>query len=457
MQPAIHGDQSKHNSEECKNPQCEICKRKKPFKFPSEIVEAYKKGQLIIFAGAGISTERKGVFPTSFYEDRKIEIRIPKEEKISFSKLMTKYCEVTGSRKHLLKAIKDRLDYVTAFPELYWQATEFHRELSTIPHLDEIFTTNWDDFFERECDATPIVTGEDFAVFQDIPGRKVFKIHGSVRNYGSIVATEEDYSNCYRRLGSGVIGAILKHLLVSKTIIFVGFSLEDDDFQKIYRLLKKDTKGIMPLSYVVTLDEHTEEKIKTLKTNTFPIITDAAYFIQEFKKKLVEEKLMLSDTNFSGISEILEKALFEHHRLASLNLNEHPDSIYSLAYQDGLIHAFQRAINKMNSGEYSCMVHLAQIIESYDEYIKMYLHNRRYWDVAYFTGYQSGLMYLISTNNRHSIPLYYLFGQRDILNYEQYIKYEREASKIHKASHERAIKIIRRLQPNETTVHHKPF
>jgi hypothetical protein len=157
--------------------------------------------------------------------------------------------------------------------------------------------------------------------------------------------------------------------------------------------------------------------------NTFPIITDAAYFIQEFKKKLVEEKLMLSDTNFDGLPEILGKVLFEHHILDKLNLNEHPDSIYSLAYQDGLIHAFQRAINKKNFGEYSCIVHLGQMIKSYDEHIKIKLHDRNYWDVAYFIGYRNGLIYLISTNDRDSIPLYFLFGQRDILNYEQYIKY----------------------------------
>lgn len=453
----MHIDLSEHNSEECKNPQCEICKCKKPFEFPTEIIGAYQKGRLIIFAGAGISTERNGVFPISFYEDIKNELGIPKKEQMSFSKLMTEYCKKTGSRKDLLNAIKDRIDYVTAFNELYLQATEFHRELSTIPHLDEIFTTNWNDFFEKECGATPIVTGEDFAVFQDITGRKVFKIHGSVSNYGSIVATEEDYRKCYRRLGSGVIGAILKHLLVSKTIIFVGFSLEDEDFQKIYRLLKKDTNDIMPLSYIVTLDEHAQDKIQALKMNTSPIITDAAYFIEKFKEKLVEEKNMLPDTNFDDLFEILEKVRSEHYKLSLLNLNDHPDCIYSLAYQDGLSHSFQRAIKKMSFGEYSCIVHLSQLIESYDERIKQYLHNKRYMDFAYFQGYQNGLIYIIDTKSRDSLPLYYLFRQGDILTYEQYIKFEVDAPKMHKSAHERAVKLINEIKPNDVVIHHPPF
>lgn len=211
-----------HNTEDCRVPGCERCQLRRPFEFPSEIIDAYRNGQLIFFTGAGISTESRGVFPKSFYDEISGRLEISEEEDLSFSQLMTIFCSSPRSRKDLLLAIKQRLDYVRSFPELYSSATEFHRELSTIPKINEIVTTNWDDFFERVCDATPVVTGEDFAVFHDIPGRKVFKLHGSVGNYGSIVATEEDYSNCYKRLSEGIVGANLKLLLISKTVVFFG-------------------------------------------------------------------------------------------------------------------------------------------------------------------------------------------------------------------------------------------
>jgi NAD-dependent SIR2 family protein deacetylase len=195
-------------SANCGDPKCQRCKLKRPFDLPSEVVEACNRGRLVIFAGAGVSTESKSVYRSRFYAAIKEELGI-KNDNVSFSKLMSLYCSVK-SRKDLLLAIKERIDYVKAFPELYQGATEFHRELSTVPHIHEIFTTNWDDFFERECGAVPVVTGEDYAIFQDIPGRRVFKIHGSIYNYGSIVATEEDYNQCYRRLSSGLIGAKLK-------------------------------------------------------------------------------------------------------------------------------------------------------------------------------------------------------------------------------------------------------
>ena len=39
------------------------------FEVPKEIIEAIKEEKLVVFAGAGISTEGKGVYKTSLYSD----------------------------------------------------------------------------------------------------------------------------------------------------------------------------------------------------------------------------------------------------------------------------------------------------------------------------------------------------------------------------------------------------
>lgn len=104
-------------SADCGDPKCQHCKLKRPFELPSEIVEACNRGELVIFAGAGVSTESKGVFRGKFYEAIKDELGI-NDSNISFSKLMSLYCS-SKSRKDLLLVIKQRIDYVKAFPELY--------------------------------------------------------------------------------------------------------------------------------------------------------------------------------------------------------------------------------------------------------------------------------------------------------------------------------------------------
>lgn len=44
---------------------CDCCKNKLPFDLPTEIIEAIKEKRLVVFAGAGISTEAKDIFIVS--------------------------------------------------------------------------------------------------------------------------------------------------------------------------------------------------------------------------------------------------------------------------------------------------------------------------------------------------------------------------------------------------------
>ena len=56
----------------------------------------------------------------------------------------------------------------------------------------------------------------------------MYKIHGSINNYGSIVATYKDYKTWYDELHKGLIGSKLKLFLSSseKVVVFIGYSLE---------------------------------------------------------------------------------------------------------------------------------------------------------------------------------------------------------------------------------------
>ena len=176
-----------------KHEKCHCCKNYKKFKIDENLLHAIHSGDSVFFVGSGVSTESDKVFPYTFYENIKDETKkASKDDDIKFSKLMSLYCEQNGSKVHLLDKIKDRLDYIESFPELYRKATEFHATLATIPMIKNIITTNWDDYFEKECAAIPFVDDKDM-VFWDNPKRKVLKIHGSINNLGSIIATEEGY------------------------------------------------------------------------------------------------------------------------------------------------------------------------------------------------------------------------------------------------------------------------
>jgi len=441
------------------DPECYICRLKKPFKMPEEIVEAVGDRNLVIFAGAGISTEARGVFKITLYEEIRNESGLDQHNAPTFPMLMSQYCSPPRTRGDLLRKIKARFDYMKTFPAVYRDATRFHRELATIPQIQEIVTTNWDDLFERECDATPIVTGADFGSFAALPGRKVFKIHGSINNIGSIVATEEDYERNFEELRTGLIGSKLKVVLATKKIVFLGYSFQDEDFKRILRLLQEEMNQLLPHSYVVTLEENAKEKLKSLGVNATPIFTDAAYFVSKLKDCLVKRHRMLPDERFYGIDEIFNRLMEAHQRLVSnINCETNPEIIFALSYQDGLAHAFEDILETKKSGRFSDIGYVHQMIHSYEFLRKRELRARDYYDVAYIDGFMNGLACLLADDRqRRRLPLYYVFGSGDILTYLQYRKLARNASKLHKTAFEYARRRVRKFRDKKLVVQHIPF
>jgi NAD-dependent SIR2 family protein deacetylase len=170
--------------------ECVYCRTKKPFVAPDHLIEQIVAGNVVIFAGAGISTENKDYATTTLYEE--IAHELGDDSGASFPALMSRYCSRPDGRLALLSKIKARFDYFRSFSDFYVIMTEFHRSIAPIHTIHDVITTNWDDFFERECEFDPFVYDSDLA-FWDSSDRRLIKLHGSITNFGSIIATEEDY------------------------------------------------------------------------------------------------------------------------------------------------------------------------------------------------------------------------------------------------------------------------
>src|SRR5215212_4806297 len=128
--------------------ECAICRNDKLFTVPEHLIEQIVAGNVVVFAGAGISTEAKDKARQTFYETIAHEIGA---SDLSFPRLMSQYCSQPDGRIKLLGKIKYRFDYFKSFEEFYISMTRFHRALIPIHTITDVITTNWDDFFEREC------------------------------------------------------------------------------------------------------------------------------------------------------------------------------------------------------------------------------------------------------------------------------------------------------------------
>ncbi|MBI3433153.1 MAG: SIR2 family protein [Hydrogenophilales bacterium] len=441
------------------NCDCVLCRNNHEFEISDELMRELLTGNVTVFAGAGISTETRNVLKTTFYES--VANEIGKDEAYpAFPELMEEYCRQPNGRLKLLNRIKERFDHIDSFPELIRSATRFHRELGTFFPIRNIVTTNWDTYFEKYCQATPFVTDPDLA-FWEAADRRVLKIHGSVANYGSIVATTKDYQQCQDRLTSGIIGAVLKTILATQTVIFIGYSLSDSDFSAIYEFVKMQMNALHKQACVVTPFASECEKFRA--SGFIPIQTDGAYFISQVKAHAVAQGELLDDKIFDSAVELLYSVQNEHALLHdAVKVSDFPEMIFAASYQDGLMHALERAIKLKGSGMYSHRCKVAGVIKAYLKLQKEKLRRRTYEDVAYIEGYINGLAYLLMTKEERDsvrVPMYFVFGVKDeISDIAGFTELLRGSPAIHKAAHKRALVYLNSLgDPESTEFHHPPW
>lgn len=438
---------------------CALCKNNHEFKISNELMGELLSGKVTVFAGAGISTENRNVLKHTFYDSVAAEIgsEAPYPE---FPDLMESYCRQPNGRLKLLNRIRDRFDHIDSFPELTRSATRFHRELGTFFPIQNIVTTNWDNYFEEYCRATPFVTDSDLA-FWEAANRRVLKIHGSVTNYGSIVATREDYQRCQENLNVGLIGSTLKTILATQTVIFIGYSLSDPDFSAIYDFVKTQMNSLHKQAYIVTPFSKECETFRD--AGLIPIQTDGAYFISQVKAHAVAQGHLLDDDIFDSAKYLLYKVYYEHDLLHShVKTSDFPEVIFAASYQDGLIHALERAIQMKGSGRYSHRCEVAGIAKLYLEWQEEKRKHSVFEDVAYIEGYVNGLTYLLmgrSERESADVPMYFIFGvEEEISDINDFVELHKSNPIAHKAAHKRAQDYVNRLDdPSSVEFHHPPW
>ena len=436
---------------------CEFCRDEHDFTVGDEFMDEMLSGRVVVFAGAGVSTESRRVLRWTLYDEVAAQLKL-REANLSFPDLMARFEGQPNGRMKLLKTISDRISYVDSFPELERIATAFHRELGTLFPVQDIVTTNWDPYFERHCGATPFVVDADLA-FWEAADRRVLKIHGSIGNWGSIVATTSDYDLCHDRLTTGIVGSLLKSVLATRTVLFVGYSFSDPDFAAIYDLVCEQMKSLKRQAYVVTPFE--EECSRFRDSGFVAVCTDGSHFIREIKAHAVSRGLLLEDSLFDAAADLLEDVQDEHDRLShDVKIDEFPLAIYAGSYQDGMLHALERALNLRGTGQYSDPRRVHRVLRSYEEWQKKKRHAGAYEDVAYIDGYINVLVYLLMTDDeRHGveIPLYLIFGvDKDIFALEGFVELATRYPNAHKAALARARKYVKRLQEPERIIYHHP-
>lgn len=406
-----HPSQHDDHKEQC---ECVHCGLDYEFELPNELVDAAHVRRVVIFAGAGVSTEVPSVFPVTVMQSAANRLGLD-DPNLSFPDVMQQFEDRFG-RRAFVQMVKAKFDFIDSLFSLSYTARMFHRELATMPYLQDIVTTNWDTYFEEECAATPFVTGKDIALWT-MPGRRVLKMHGSMTNLGSIVATEKDYKKRLKELRKGVMGGLLTELLTTRTIVFVGYSLRDWNFRRLYKALRKDMGPYSERAYFVSPFGAEEADVEEL--GLIPLKTSGVKFLKELKKANLIDDCYLDDSSYDRVSEYHDSILdADAHAKRLVSHKQYPSILYCWSFHDGAREACSRIANRRGSGEYSRREYVRSQIKAYEALAEQSRRDKRFWDEAYIEGYVVPLYLMLEDRPnsdgefplRDAAPHYFMYG-----------------------------------------------
>jgi hypothetical protein len=152
-------------------------------------------------------------------------------------------------RSHLIERLSDILLIRDAQPG------SAHREFCTIP-FDIVCTTNFDFLLERQYELTPryvypVVDEEQLSINAGYAGTLLLKLHGDLRHPERLVVTESDYDGFLHNYP--LLATYLSNQLITKTAVFVGYSLDDPDFRQIWHIVTERLGRMRRKAYTIAI------------------------------------------------------------------------------------------------------------------------------------------------------------------------------------------------------------
>jgi hypothetical protein len=245
---------------------------------PSDLVNAVKKGECVLFLGAGVHypppkessyaypEEQRPPLGEKFSNDLADECIAQLNEEQNAQKQQEKREYLNKQRAVLQRTSwyyeripnKDRSKLVNRVKAAVSPGKEPSPLVRALAEIDftVIITTNYDRLFEKalgKVGKDPIIRIYDPAAdrrTKDFPGKPedpkqpwFFKMHGCISDPDSIVITDEDYINFVMRMGDSEIfhPVPLKMRVQFKDwpTLFVGYSLLDYNLRLLFRTLRR--------------------------------------------------------------------------------------------------------------------------------------------------------------------------------------------------------------------------
>ncbi len=263
-----------------------------------QLIVLARRGKAILFVGSGVSAD-VGMPSTDQLMDvlqaeaKAFQKDIPQGATLAESARIVE--NLTG-RMSLIELLRGEFDAaLKSDPPPYRKGT--YRLLPAITQLSRlIITTNWDDILHRAIydarkSATEITQGGQLA-WLPMAKHAIVKLHGSFDDPKRMTITGKDFDVANSQIVERTAGTLWGHvasLMAQYSFIFVGYNLEDPDFQLIRRMVAKTEIWQEPGSnFMVAPLSPEEEKSAERWASVRVIPTTATNFLLALFKELGE-------------------------------------------------------------------------------------------------------------------------------------------------------------------------
>lgn len=228
---------------------------------PAALLDAVQERRCVLFVGSGLSS--MAGYPTW---DQLIENLVAQAKTLPFARTKgIEYFEQTKDYFTLAEFARSALgtSQYTAVLRKYLGApvkpTPAHRVIAETDYRG-IITTNYDRILETTITQVRGWTPNTFTpdsisslgTALSNPELFIFKLHGDIGSPEGIVLSNRDYDRLILR--SPHVRSFLQAIFLTHTLLFVGYSLRDPDFQLVLRELTLMFESYIPTHYALIAD-----------------------------------------------------------------------------------------------------------------------------------------------------------------------------------------------------------
>lgn len=327
--------------------------------YKESLFQSISKGEVVLWAGAGLSlyaglpsgARLREILYEGLTPLEKEEVR----KNSDLSHLTDEICKLKGNRNYIIKVL------TSTFTKDF-SSTETHKIISKIPHFRNIITTNYDRLFENAYgNKLNLIFSDSHTPYIDDKKVNLFKIHGDLSDPDSIIITKSDYNRFFENdTEQNTIWNIIKGIVATKSILFIGYNLEDSNVEVIFNKIKNKTGKNGKECYFVAPYISPIKSVNLEKANIHPISLTGEKFFEELIEYLrknitknFENKYISSDVysefigNFDLKSEIEVDSSIGKNIVKNLTGIEGKDTKIEMTFS--VSKSFDEINNKVNN------------------------------------------------------------------------------------------------------------